>query len=634
MVFFLKPLQAGKRYGNNALRHFRLLAMKKLISLLTLFLSLCCLPALLAAAPAKRVALLIGNAKYTHERRLLNPVNDARLLGAVLKDELGFDEVTVLEDQKLIEMDEAINRFIANAKRTNVDTALIYFSGHGIRDERRNYLLGLEANTGAPNAAGLKWQGLPADEVRDQLHSLKARVSLLILDACRNGPGKGKTGDKGLANMGSVEGLLVAYAAEEGKVAQDGAGPTGPYAAALAKAWRQPGLPLLAQFDLVADEVRQQGQGQRPTREGDLRADTFLVPEKALNLSRQHDAAWDLCKTAQTVRPCEAYLARYAQGMFAELARVRIAEMNEMRDARERTHQTDLQEEVQGLVAANTLALERIRKMDLLEVQNRFVASSPQRDSAATSWEYSLPTVYPIKSGQISKNCDFCPELVLVPGGKFEMGDDNRWFAGEAPAHPVNIQSFLIGKTEVTQAQWQAVMGSNPSYFKDCGASCPVEQVSWQEVHVFLERLNKITGKIWRLPSEAEWEYCARAGSTTSFPWGEDLAGEFENYSGVNGRDKWDYTAPVASFSPSKFGIYDMNGNVREWVEDCWHDSYINAPRDGSAWVQKCLANGHRVLRGASWSYTFDFLRSAFRSGSDPKFRDLIIGFRVAQSMQ
>ena len=231
--------------------------------------------------------------------------------------------------------------------------------------------------------------------------------------------------------------------------------------------------------------------------------------------------------------------------------------------------------------------------------------------------------------GQAIKDCADCPEMVVIPAGSFTMGSNEN--ANEQPVHRVNVPSFLIGKTEVTQGQWKAVMGSNPSTFSQCGDDCPVERISWNDAQEFAQRLSQKTGRQYRLPSEAEWEYAARAGSNAKWSFGgnESQLGDYAWFS-ANSQSK---TQRVAQKRPNAFGLYDMHGNVWEWVQDCWHDNYTGAPTDGSAWTTGCSGND-RVLRGGSWGVGPARLRSAIRLGYSPDyFRYIDIGLRLARTL-
>ena len=234
--------------------------------------------------------------------------------------------------------------------------------------------------------------------------------------------------------------------------------------------------------------------------------------------------------------------------------------------------------------------------------------------------------------GQIIKDCADCPEMVVIPAGSFEMGSNES--ANEQPAHRVYVPSFLIGKTEVTQGQWKALMGSNPSFFSTCGDDCPVEQVSWNDAQEFAQRLRQKTGKQYRLPSESEWEYAARAGSNAKWSFGgnESQLGDYAWYR--DNSKPWfgaAKTQRVAQKKPNAFGIFDMHGNVWEWVQDCWHSNYAGAPTDGSAWTTGCSGN-YRVVRGSSFYGDLSDLRSANRSGYTPDDRIYGIGLRLALS--
>ena len=195
----------------------------------------------------------------------------------------------------------------------------------------------------------------------------------------------------------------------------------------------------------------------------------------------------------------------------------------------------------------------------------------------------------------------------------------------EKPPHQVKVNSFAIGKYPVTQAQYEAVMGINPSHFKN-NPQNPVEKVSWNYAQAFCQKLSQITGKTYRLPTEAEWEYACRAGTTTRYYFGDDAnqLGDYAWYS-ANSQSK---THPVGQKKPNAWGLYDMIGNVWEWCEDDWHSTYENAPRDGSAWLIK--DDRSQILRGGSWSFNPNYCRSAYRGFNYRRdYNNLILGFRV-----
>ena len=223
-------------------------------------------------------------------------------------------------------------------------------------------------------------------------------------------------------------------------------------------------------------------------------------------------------------------------------------------------------------------------------------------------------------------------EFVYIPGGEFWMGCGERETAcgdDEKPRHQLRVNGFWMGKYEVTQAQWQAVMGRNPSHFN--GADRPVDSVSWNDAQEFLNELNAAWANSrspaqFRLPSEAEWEYAARAGTQTAYSFGDDPAqlGDYAWFDGNSGNQ----THSVGQLKPNAFGLYDMHGNVWEWVADTFHDNYAGAPTDGSAWGN--LGDGKaKLLRGGSWSSIPNNCRSANRRRNDPDYRFNVIGARV-----
>jgi formylglycine-generating enzyme required for sulfatase activity len=246
-------------------------------------------------------------------------------------------------------------------------------------------------------------------------------------------------------------------------------------------------------------------------------------------------------------------------------------------------------------------------------------------------------------------------DMMLIPSGSFQMGTpdmeieklckkyDTDYFQRESPQHRVNISSFYMGRYPITQAQWKAIAATakididleiNPSYFK--GDELPVEQVNWYEATEFCKRLSRETGRNYRLPSEAEWEYACRAGTTTAFHFGETITGDLANYQATKtyaDEPKGKYrreTTPVGYFQVANaFGLYDMHGNVWEWCADTWHDNYDGAPVDGSVWTGGSNDN-RSPLRGGSWYDNPDNCRSAIRYVINRRdYRSIYDGFRV-----
>jgi formylglycine-generating enzyme required for sulfatase activity len=260
----------------------------------------------------------------------------------------------------------------------------------------------------------------------------------------------------------------------------------------------------------------------------------------------------------------------------------------------------------------------------------------------------------------------WCPQMVVIPSGEFLMGSplsEKGRFDDESPQRRVKVRSFAVSKYDVTRAQYaQFVAMTHRPVAKGCvilvatkkpswqdpgfaqGDDHPVVCVTWGDAQDYARWLSERTGKKYRLPSEAEWEYAARAGSKGAFPWGDKPSHEYANYGAdtpytpfVSGRDKWLYTSPVGSFPPNAFGLYDMHGNVSQWVQDCHADSYAKLPTDGSAFDPAgCKV---RVARGGLWGDRADIMRSAARNYAPPDeqttiadYRSSGFGFRVART--
>lgn len=269
--------------------------------------------------------------------------------------------------------------------------------------------------------------------------------------------------------------------------------------------------------------------------------------------------------------------------------------------------------------------MRRVMLMLLLAVAYNSMAAEPVKAKATQAAPPSPPTQSaPPKE---FKDCANCPEMVVIPAGSFDMGSHNG-SDDRKPVHRVTInQSFAMSKTEITQGQWKSLMDGNPSYFGNCGDNCPVERVSWLEAQSFIKRLNEKTGKQYRLPTESEWEYACRAKGRNEY-CGSDNPDDVAWYADP-ADNPGEKTFPVAAKQTNAFGLYDMSGNVKEWVEDTWHDNYNGAPADGSAWVGADSLK--RVIRGGAWKYGPRFARAAVRGSNEHTRRESDTGFRVVR---
>jgi formylglycine-generating enzyme required for sulfatase activity len=242
----------------------------------------------------------------------------------------------------------------------------------------------------------------------------------------------------------------------------------------------------------------------------------------------------------------------------------------------------------------------------------------------------------PFSAGQSFRDCanDVCPEMVVIPAGSFVMGSpasEPGRYDNEGPQRTVSIARFAVGKYDITFDQWAACVNgegctSNPNP-SDNGwgrGNRPVINVSWNDAQEYVRWLSQRTGHTYRLLTEAEWEYAARAGTTTAYYTGDSISAQQASFNSSS-------TRPVGSYAPNNFGLYDMAGNVWQWVQDCYADSYVGHASDGSAFETGNCSD--RVIRGGSWNYFPQVLRSAFRFRFSPSFRYFFLGFRLARTV-
>lgn len=472
--------------------------------------------------PGKRIALVIGNAKYQHGTPLKNPVNDAELMEQTLR-ELNFEVITK-KNAALKEMVQAMNEFNDKIENGNHELALCYYSGHGLEVNGENYLMPVEANPA--RQSDVSFSCLNAQQILNGMEDARAKTKIMILDACRDNPlpkGWARSSGGGLAALPAPAGSLVAYATAPGKKAWDGDGLNSPYTAALARYLKEPSLDILQVFTQTAaatqDEAKRMGIEQVPYLSTSLRDRLVLLP---------------------------------------------------------------------------------------------IPTPIPLPDAPADN--YYGPLV---------------GKMILVHGGTFRMGcgaDQLECEEDERPAHRVTISDYYLGETEVTQAQWQMVMGDNPSSNLGC-KQCPVEQVSWDDIQEFLRRLNvQSGGTSYRLPTEAEWEYAARGGKNSR---GYRYSGSNKlNDIGWYDSNSGGKTQVVRGKLSNELGLYDMIGNVWEWCSD-WYGPYSSALQTDPVGA----SNGsYRVARGGSWVSNSAFCRVTLRDADSPVLRYNYLGFRLART--
>jgi formylglycine-generating enzyme required for sulfatase activity len=477
---------------------------------------------------------------------------------------------------------------------------LVFYAGHGVQIKGENYLPAVDAEISGeedvPN------QSLAVRQIMDVLGDAKTRLNLVFLDACRDNPYARtfRTASRGLSKENAPSGTLISFATRPGSLAADGMGKNGLYTGALLLAMNDANRPIEQILKTVVTSVKAGSKNQQePWMEGSIEGEfcfgdctrvvQSVVPE--MSAAQLEEKFWDDAKAAGNRDAFEAYLGSYPKGRYANLARANIARLSK-----------DVQ-----LVSAPPVVAPVITPP-----VTKPVIASPVR----------LP-------GGAFKDCDDCPEIVAIPAGSFLMGskDDpfgsSRPSSDETPQHAVSIKAFSLGKFEVTQEQWFALMGNLPSNFK--GRTLPVEQVSWDDAQAFVKKLSEKTGKQYRLPSEAEWEYACRAGGQAEY-CGSGRADDVGWYDSNSGGS----TRPVGGKQANAWGLHDMSGNVWEWTEDCFNANYNGAPTDGRAWtVGDC---SQRVVRGGSWVSLPLLLRAAFRDGLTTANRLIgYVGFRVSR---
>jgi formylglycine-generating enzyme required for sulfatase activity len=562
-----------------------------------------------------RLALVIGNADYRSDALLSNPVNDATDLAAALKNRLGF-EVIHRTNLTVEKMRAEIKQFGQQLR----GMGLFYYAGHGMQLGNENYLIPIGAERALFSSHyNLDKNTIKASFILETMQDAGNKVNIIILDACRENPFeiRGRERRPGGLTLMTAPGSLIAYAARAGEVALDGKGKrNSPYTASLIDEIRHnQNLSILQLFTRVRAAVRDKtDELQSPGFYSELDQDFCLVGE----CGNGDDLSELIYKVLNWWQPVfvvviaiwviwlgwrqkwvSAVVVAWAEYRATKIEQIQHAVMTR-RMAKEEQRRQQAEEEKKG----------KLFKFKIVTVNAQGKIIKRTREQARYQTE------------DLGNGVTL--EMVYIPEGRFLMGSpktEKGRDSDEGPQHQVTLEPFYMGKYPVTQAQYEAVMGKNPSRFK--GKNRPVEYVYWDDAVAFCKRLSEMTGRTYRLPSEAQWEYAARAGTTTPFYFGETITSELANYN-YNIKE----TTDVGSFPPNAFGLYDMHGNVWEWCADTWHKNYEGAPTDGSVWEKEPSRN-NRVLRGGSWSLVAGLCRTASRDWLGPGVRDDGVGFRV-----
>lgn len=631
-----------------------------------IYLLVCMTGALLAhwgtadAAPqrgdalAPRVALVIGNGAYDDHAELVrdNAPRDAQTMRDALQA-LGF-EVIMRTDATRPQMQQAIAEFRERLRHGGV--GLFYFAGHGMQIGRQTLLVPAGLDSDSP--AALVKDSIDLNGVLRAMREPRERpLNLVILDSCLNNP---FAADATIDLSTLPANTAVAYATSAGGFAADGVR-HGVYTSAWLRALRDdPAQALPTLFQRIAAAVRDATRGEQTPWLASTLPQSFRLAETAnvgattrLSSEAQADRVvdlhsrgilpkdsseqyeitfWNSIKDSNYPADYEAYLKAYPNGRFATLAHSRI----------DRLHAAAASSAPAAAAAAPApqAAKPAAPPSPPAAAAPAHTPSAPSANAAPPAAAPVVavtpkPVTHPPVAGE-SRDCATCPVMIAVPTGSFSMGS-NTDDPSEKPVHRVTIAApFAIGKYPVTVEQWNVCVAANACQKltpeNNTNKAAPARDLSWDDAQQYVKWLAKTTGKPYRLPTEAEWEYADRGGTTTTYWWGEQMRKGSANCKDCG--DPWHKEGPetVGSFVPNPLGLYDMNGGVWEWTADCWHNSYQGAPADGVAWDSPGCEM--RVIRGGSWREGGTYMLSATRFKYSAGVRQSQDGLRVAKDLK
>jgi formylglycine-generating enzyme required for sulfatase activity len=638
----------------------------------------------------KRSALVIGNSAYENlDLALTNPVNDAGDLAKVLR-QLNF-EVIEKTDLGKLEMELAIDQF-SQKLDDNKGIGLFYFSGHGIQHNGVNYMLPVDVAS-----LSAIWQ-LPhktvsANYMLDGMKAAMNQVNIFILDACRDLPVSVKSWGKGdmvsgLSMEVPIPGSVIAYAAAPGGVAASGVGErNSPYVKHLMKWIQAPNLSVDEVFTKVGEAVKRETYGnQLPGYYKQLYKPFYFKWQDVAVAAVVPEESPSTSKVAQLLGVCETHFqaGRLSGGSASAWGCYEAVLKKEPMNAQALAGLTKIEKRYVVLIRGALKKKQVDSAVHYLASLRRVSPGSAQLaglEASLSALRASLTVVTPPQpvvvtppQPQPSPRDTFVagkvffdrlqdgskgPSMVWISGGRFKMGDiQGGGYSDEQPVHDVSVGRFAMGRFEVTVGEylrfvratgrhapeWQEsgskynIETGTDSYYKKFGSALtnenhPIVGVSWYDAVAYAEWLSQQTGHKYRLPTEVEWEYAARAGSSTKYWWGNSIGSNKANCDSDCG-DSFKYTAPVSSFAPNAFKLYDTVGNVWEWTCSEYENRYNGKETacKKHALIENAGANKSLfVLRGGSWNSVDWRTRTANRSRWQPAGRDGHFGFRLAR---
>jgi formylglycine-generating enzyme required for sulfatase activity len=598
---------------------------------------------------AKNWVIAIGINEYDNLKPLKYAKKDAEAIKAWCEREGGFDRGGIFlftEDSPPIPASPPIptqlthgrlKRFLQRQFQTPLlnsgDNLWFFFAGHGRRDQDKDYLMLPDSDPG-----NVRETAVSVDYVTERLRRSGADNVVLLLDACRDEDSRGGLG----IGEEEYQGVITFYSCTANQQSWEiDELQQGSFTHTLLEGLRRQGEANCATVERLDEYLRRQVE-KINARYGKPRQNPYLKAEPP------HKLYFILLEQVATLKDVQPL--KYQASLAENRGDLDLAEQLWIRVLGASRGDLDAIEAIKRIARRQSqsssipTAPEPVRQSE----GNRSSTPKPSQENGLKVFNFEIVEVN-AKGEQIKKESkqsqyfsqdlgnDITLEMVAIPGGTFTMGTEDeeierlvkkfdwQYFSREKPQHQVTLPSFYMGKYPITQAQWQAIaatakididLETNPSNFT--GNELPVERVTWYQATEFCKRLSRETKQEYRLPSEAEWEYACRAGTTTPFYFGETITGKLANYDASNtyaDEPKGEYrkeTTPVGQFPPNAFGLYDMHGNVWEWCADTWHDNYDGAPRDGSVWTKN--GNDNRSpLRGGSWYGNPFVCRSAYR---------------------